>query len=161
MTRTLALVLASLIPLAALAADPETANPELPPPDEIFRPAGDTELDEFLWAFRALVVFANGSDDPRYLQQIDLLRDGEELLADREVVVLSDTDPAARLPIRLALRPRDFQVVLVDKDGVIMLRKPFPSTVREITRSIDRTPLRLREVEERRQERHKEQSGQP
>jgi len=66
------------------------------------------------------------------------------------VVVLMDTDPAARSPIRTKLRPRGFQMVLVDKDGVVKLRKPFPWSVREITRSIDKTPMRLREVEERR-----------
>jgi len=152
MTRTLALVLASLfplatlIPLAALAADPVQTDP-----DGIFRPAGDTELDSFLWTARPIVVFADTPADPRFQQQIELLKADEARLADRDVVVLMDTDPAARSPIRTKLRPRGFQMVLVDKDGVVKLRKPFPWSVREITRSIDKTPMRLREVEERRE----------
>lgn len=145
MTRTLALVLASLIPMTSLAAD--TAMPQA---DGIFQPAGDTELDSFLWTARPIVVFADSPADPRFQQQIDLLKQEEALLADRDVVVLTDTDPAARSPIRTKLRPRGFQMVLVDKDGVIKLRKPFPWSVRDITRNIDKTPLRQREVEERR-----------
>lgn len=148
MTRTLAIVLASLIPMAALAADPAQT-----PPDGIFRPAADLELDSFLWTSRPIVVFADTAADPRFQEQIELLKKEEPLLADRDVVVLTDTDPAARSPIRTKLRPRGFQMVLIDKDGGVKLRKPFPWSVREITRTIDKTPMRLREVEERRNNR--------
>ena len=58
--------------------------------------------------------------------------------------------PDAKLPLRQRLRPRGFMLVLVGKDGVVELRKPLPWTVREITRSIDKMPIRQREVEERR-----------
>jgi len=47
MTRTLAIVLASLIPMTALAADSN-----LPQADGIFRPVGDATLDDFLWVAR-------------------------------------------------------------------------------------------------------------
>jgi len=153
MTHIPALVLASLIavttqfPQTALAADPAQTDP-----DGISRPAGDLELDSFLWTARPIVVFADSPADPRFLQQIELLQDGVAMLADRDVVVLTDTDPDARTPIRMKLRPRGFQMVLVDKDGGVKLRKPHPSSVREITRSIDKTPMRQREVEERREE---------
>jgi hypothetical protein len=131
--------------MAALAGDPAT-----PEAHGIFRPAGETELESFLWSARIIVVFADAPADPRFQQQIDLLMEDEQRLVDRDVLVLTDTDPDARLPIRLKLRPRGFQMVLVDKDGVVKLRKPFPWSVREITRSIDKTPMRQREVEERR-----------
>jgi hypothetical protein len=71
-------------------------------------------------------------------------------LRTRDVVVLTDTDPAARSPLRQKLRPRGFMLVLVGKDGGVKLRKPLPWTVREITRTIDKMPIRQREVEERR-----------
>lgn len=64
------------------------------------------------------------------------------------MIVLTDTDPAARSPLRLRMRPRGFMLVLVDKEGGIELRKPFPWDVREITRSIDKMPLRQREIRE-------------
>jgi len=39
----------------------------------------------------------------------------------------------------------------MDKDGGVKLRKPSPRTVREISRTIDQTPMRLQEVEDRRE----------
>ena len=147
-TRTLAIVLASLLPLAVMAADPAQ-----PVENDIFRPTNGATLDSFRWVARPIVVFADSPADPRFQQQIDLLQDDEAMLADRDVVVLTDTDPAAKSALRTKLRPRGFQMVLIDKDGGVKLRKPSPWTVREITRIIDQTPLRLREVEERREKR--------
>lgn len=145
MTRLIAIVFSALIPLAAMAADGAA-----PADDAYVRPAGESELSEFLWVKRAIVVFADTPADPRFQQQIDMLLEGENMMRDRDVVVLTDTDPAARSPIRTQLRPRGFQMVFVDKDGVVKLRKPGPWSVREISRSIDKTPLREREVRERR-----------
>ena len=70
--------------------------------------------------------------------------------ADSDVVILTDTDPAAMLPIRKKLRPRGFSMVLVAKDGRVLLRKPHPWDIRELTRSIDKLPARQREIRERR-----------
>ncbi len=146
MNKTLALVFSALIPLAAMAAD-GTA----PADDEYVRPVGDSELSDFMWTHRPIVVFADTPADPRFQQQIDMLLDGEDAMRDRDVVVLTDTDPSARSAIRSKLRPRGFQMVFVDKDGVVKLRKPSPWSVREIGRSIDKTPLREREIRERRE----------
>jgi hypothetical protein len=40
-------------------------------------------------------------------------------------------------------------MVLIGKDGEVELRKPFPWTVREVSRSIDKMPIRQREMGER------------
>ena len=141
----LALVLSTLMPLAAIAG--ENTDPEEP---GIMRPAGDSDLSEFLWIKRPIVVFADTPADPRFEQQIDLLLKGIDELKARDVVILTDTDPAARSPLRLKLRPRGFMLVLVGKDGRVQLRKPLPWSVREITRSIDKNQVRQREIEERR-----------
>lgn len=148
MTRILALVLSAFLPFAAVAA--ETLDPAT---SELIRPAGDSDLSEFLWINRVIVVFADSPADPRFHQQMEMLRDGLDMLAERDVVVLTDTDPTEKSPARQMLRPRGFQMALVDKDGGIKLRKPSPRSVREITRSIDSTPGRQREVEERREAR--------
>lgn len=145
MTRTLAFVFSALFPLAALAADGSA-----PADEEFVRPVGDSDLSEFLWVNRPIIVFADTPADPRFQQQIDMLLDGEDAMRDRDVIVLTDTDPSARSPIRSKLRPRGFQMVFVDKDGVVKLRKPSPWSVREIGRSIDKTPLREREIRDRR-----------
>lgn len=143
----LAFVLAAFLPLATVAA-PALGDEEMP----LIRPAGDHDLHDFMWIHRVLVVFADSPADPRFQDQVEMLKQGEAELRDRDVVVLTDADPATRSAARLKLRPRGFQLALVDKDGVVKLRKPSPWSVREISRSIDKTPERQREVEERREQ---------
>ncbi len=110
-------------------------------------PADEAELSDFKWTARVLVVFADSPLDPSFSDQIALLAERPDALFERDVVVLTDTDPDARSPIRLELRPRGFALVVVDKDGRVMFRKPAPWDVREITRAIDKTPLRQQEIE--------------
>ena len=145
----MALVFAAFLPIAAFATD--GADPS---DDGYIRPSGDSDLTEFLWINRVLVVFADTPADPKYQQQIEILRDGRAMMEDRDVVVLTDTDPAARSPARTRLRPRGFGLVWVDKDGTIKLRRPSPRSVREIAASIDKTAMRAEEVRERRAERN-------
>lgn len=145
MKRILGIVFLALFPAVTLAADTaDTGEPAL------IRPAGDSDLSEFLWTNRPIVVFADTPADPRFKDQVAMLSAEIARLAERDVIVLTDADPAAKSPLRRKLRPRGFALVLVDKDGSVVLRKPLPLTVREITRTIDKMPMRLREVEERR-----------
>ncbi len=53
--------------------------------------------------------------------------------------------------LRTKLRPRGFMLVLMGKDGEVKLRKPLPWTVRELSRSIDKMPMRQREEREGRE----------
>ena len=114
--------------------------------ETLFRPADMPDLSEFLWKKRPVLVFANSPDDPSFVEQIELLQAREPALTERDVVVLTDTDPEARSALRLKMRPRGFMLVIVGKDGGIKLRKPFPWDVREISRSIDKMPIRQREI---------------
>jgi hypothetical protein len=104
------------------------------------------ELADLLWIARPLVVFADSPNDPRFTQQLALLEERMPELVDRDVVVLTDTDPAAEGPLRQELRPRDFNVVLIDKDGTVAQRRPAPVTAREIINLIDRMPSRRQET---------------
>ncbi len=106
-------------------------------------------LDEFKWISRVVVVFADSAQDPAFAKQMTLLQDRSEELVIRDVVVLFDTDPAARGEIRQALRPRGFSLVLISKEGRVELRKPKPWSVRELKRSIDKMPLRQQEIRDR------------
>lgn len=108
--------------------------------------ASVTDLSEFKWKNRPVVVFADSPDDPAFIEQMERLAAGAVELTERDVVVIVDTDPAARSDIRLKMRPRGFMLTLVGKDGEIKLRKPFPWSVREISRSIDKMPMRQREI---------------
>jgi hypothetical protein len=133
-----------LIPAPLLAQEDTAVEAEATP---LIQSAGDTELSTFKWQSRIIAVFADSTLDPSYNEQISLLEARPDALLERDVVVLTDTDPEARSPLRTALRPRGFALVIVDKDGRVMLRKPDPWDVREITRAIDKTPLRQQEME--------------
>ena len=135
---------------AAEGATDAAAEPEAPrgTPDLPYR-GDEVELSQFLWTARPVVVFADTEADPAFQRQMELLRDRPEALAERDVVVIVDTDPDGRSAVRTTLRPRGFMLAILGKDGQVALRKPSPWDVREITRTIDRMPLRRQEVRER------------
>lgn len=112
--------------------------------------AADVTLEQFQWVKRLVVVFADTPADPRFAEQMRLLLARPGDLVERDVVVITDTDPSAATGIRKALRPRGFALVLVGKDGGVKLRKPAPWDTRELSRSIDKMPLRQEELRERR-----------
>ena len=109
----------------------------------------DIQLDQFKWTARPFVVLAESPSDPRFAEQMSLLRKDPEPLVDRDVIVLVDTDPNAESELRKKLRPRGFMLVLIGKDGGVKLRKPFPWSVRELSRAIDKLPIRQQELRSR------------
>ena len=144
-------LMTALAPITGYAAGLNSA-----PPVEVWQAAPETvfdatevTLDEFLWIARPIVVFADTPADPRLVQQLDLLRERMDALVDREVVVIVDTDPRTPSPVRSELRARGFMVVLIAKDGSVVLRKPDPWDVRELSRAIDKIPLRQQELKAR------------
>ncbi len=143
-------VLATAAALAASLATPAAAQGAEVPPELVITEAGEQLLESFLWQARLLVIFADSPNDPRFVQQMGYIADRPEDLLSRDVVVITDTDPSANSPIRAALRPRGFDLVLIGKDGSKYLRKPLPWDVREITRSIDKMPLRQQELRDSR-----------
>ncbi|SHG43167.1 DUF4174 domain-containing protein [Cognatishimia maritima] len=134
----------------ALAQDQEV---EATTPSIFFDAGGiDSGLDisEFQWINRLVVVFSDSPADPRFVQQMEMLEARPDELAERDVIVLSDSNPAAESALRTKYRPRGFMMVLVGKDGTVYLRKPLPWDVREISRSIDKLPTRQQEIRDRR-----------
>lgn len=111
--------------------------------------AAEVDLADFQWIARPVVVFANSPLDPAFAEQMEAIAVEGDRLAERDVVVIVDTDPAARSAIRTKLRPRGFMLALIAKDGQVNLRKPIPWTVRELSRSIDKMPIRQREIRDR------------
>lgn len=139
---------------AALLAFPAAAADTLPLVDRWemdrtqFFDAADVDLGELLYVARPVVVFANSPRDPAFVEQLDELTAELDQLAERDVIIVLDTDPEGRSDLRQRLRPRGFMMVLIGKDGQVKLRKPLPWTVREISRSIDKMPMRRREMRE-------------
>lgn len=112
--------------------------------------AADVTLDDLIWQARPLVVFGQSPSDPQFVQQMALLLDDVERLGERDVIIITDTNPDEPSALRLQLRPRGFMLALLGKDGTVALRKPSPYTVRELSRSIDKMPLRQQEISDRR-----------
>lgn len=137
------LVLSCFLPLAAAAQD--APAPAFGPVD-----AAGVTLDDFLWLKRPIVVFADTPNDPAFQRQMQRITADLGPLEERDVVILTDTDPAARTEVRQRLRPRGFSLVLMDKDGEVKRRNPAPWGVRDITHAIDRFPLRRQEMLEQR-----------
>ena len=106
-----------------------------------------TALEGYRWLNRLIVVFSDSPNDPRFTEQTELLRSLPSELLERDVIVLTDTDPSAQTRLRQKLRPRGFVMVIIGKDGGVKLRKPLPWSVREISRAIDKMPLRQREIQ--------------
>lgn len=115
-----------------------------------FFDAADVTMAELQWLLRPLVVFADSPNDPRFQQQIELLAERPDDLAERDVIIIIDSNPAAENAVRTQLRPRGYMMALVGKDGRVALRKPTPWSVRELSRSIDKMPSRQQEIIDRR-----------
>ena len=129
-----------------LAATASFANETEVNDDAIILKGAEINLDDFLWVNRPIVVLADSPDDPRFLEQLRLLEERLPDLKERDVVVITDTDPSQKTDLRQALRPRGFMQVLNGKDGGIQRRKPSPWSVREISRVIDKMPMRRQEI---------------
>ena len=112
--------------------------------------AADITPEDFIWQARPLVVFAQSDQDPLFTRQIALLTARIDELALRDVIIITDTDPQNPSALRKQLRPRAFMLTLIGKDGRTALRKPAPWDVRELTRAIDKMPLRQQEIRDRR-----------
>jgi hypothetical protein len=145
MKHLLPLVIA-VFPVAGAWAETAVSQPQ----DSLFVEMDEISLDDFKWKKRPVVVFADSELDPAFETQMLLLRERQEELRARDVVVIVDTEPEPISDLRRKLRPRGFMLVLMSKDGTVNVRKPFPWDVREITRSIDKMPIRKREIKEQR-----------
>ena len=145
------LVLLLLVPVPLWAenapASVEPAAQETPAVGPIA--AADVMLDELMFLRRPVVVFADSPADPTFIRQMQLIERDLPALDQRDVVVIVDTDPAAKSAIRQKLRPRGFSLVLMEKDLKPVIRKPLPWDVREIVAAIDKFPLRRQEMLER------------
>lgn len=151
MNKILSLMLAGMMTLSSTAWAQEREN-ETTIDDlsvDMVRSAQDVTLSDFLWIKRPVVVFAESPADPRYVQQMQFLLDELEALDARDVVIITDTNPDARSSVRIKLRPRGFMLALIGKDGQVEQRKPLPWSVRELSRAIDKMPLRQQEINDR------------
>jgi len=108
--------------------------------------AEDDPIAAYKWEARPVIIFADSEKDPRFQRQVANLAARSDDMTERDVVILMDTDPGADSALRKMFRPRDFQILLIGKDGEIKLRRPHPITAEDLNRQIDRMPIRRREM---------------
>ena len=104
-------------------------------------------IAEYKWVSRPLVIFADSPFDPRFVLQMEMLAEDPAVMEERDVIILTDTDVDAYGPLRERLRPYEFTLVLLDKEGNVVLRKSTPWTPRELSRAIDKLPIRKDEID--------------
>ena len=142
--------LISLLLPASLSAEDVSTVDEKTLSQEIILPGDAVDLEDLIWTKRPVIVFADSPNDPRFIQQMEFIEERLEDLNDRDVIVLTDTARGEDTALRLKLRPRGFMLVMIGKDGGVYLRKPLPWDVREISRVIDKMPMRQQEIRDRR-----------
>ena len=141
MIRAYILVLTMFLPFPVLAQEGRG--------DGMVMDAAGVTLAEFLWIKRPVLIFADNPNDPAFRRQIELIEADEGELAEYDVVVIADANPAGRSFLRQKFRPRGFGLILLDKDGEVKIRKPLPWDVREITHAIAKFPLTRAEMLDR------------
>jgi hypothetical protein len=150
LANVLAPLLIAILPVSALATDgleSDVGSVDLWNEDRgRYFTSDEVTLDDFKWIARPVVIFADTPADPAFSRQIELLNERLEELKIRDVLLITDTDRDEPSDLRRKLRPRGFMLTLIGKDGEVKLRKPFPWDVRELTRSIDKMPLRKQEI---------------
>ncbi len=153
------LVFALIFPLTLGASEgveqnaPEMAAEDVAPnPDEelLFLDARDTDVRDFIWTRRLLVVMADTPDDPQFTRQLEALRARDMDFVERDAVVIFDAHPEDNSPLRQVMRPRGFMTAIIDKDGEVKARRPAVRSARELVAVIERFPTRRQEVLERR-----------
>jgi hypothetical protein len=101
-----------------------------------------------LWKFRPLIVFSSPGGEKLSRAQQALFEEMESQVADRDMkllVVRQEDHPWRK---RFSIQEKDFEVVLVGKDGGVKMRSNQPLTPAEVFQEIDRMPMRRREMRE-------------
>ena len=112
--------------------------------DSLFQPLSPrvSDLTQYRWHNRPLVIFAPSKTDPAYITQMSMLEKQQAELAERDIIVLIDTSPTANGTLRKQLNPKGFEVVLVGKDGGMKLRETTPLDTEVLLSTIDKMPMR-------------------
>ncbi len=104
---------------------------------------------------RALLLFAASEQDPFYLQQRMTLAAHTSEMQDRDLVVISvlgkpeHDEQQTELRRRFHVRPGEFTLILVGKDGGEKLRRHTPLSAEQLEQTIDAMPMRRDEIRQK------------
>lgn len=103
-------------------------------------------LDALKWRARPVLVFADDPANAAYRAQLALLRKARAGLEERDITVFGDAEPGSSEALRARLKVEGFTLVLIGKDGGVKLRADSPVAPEDLFRTIDRMPMRQREM---------------
>lgn len=114
---------------------------------------GQGNLPRYQGKNRLLLVFVPSKSDPRRQKQNALLHNSAEAFRNRDLVRLDylETSGANGAAVRAhhGIKPGQFRVLLIGKDGHMASGSPIPIAVSELTSQIDRMPMRRDEMRRR------------
>jgi hypothetical protein len=112
----------------------------------------DDPLAKYRWKNRLVLVFAPAGTSPERTEQRRLLQARQLDADERDLLVLDvlpDSPGAAALRQRFNVKPQEFRVLLIGKDGGEKLRREKPVPPQELFDLIDSMPMRQGEMREK------------
>ncbi len=108
---------------------------------------------------RLLLVFAPSKTDPRWQAQNTLLARSATDFKERDLLRFDylehGGDKGAALRTHYGVKPGQFRVLLIGKDGHVASGGLTPFSLHELTEQIDRMPMRREEMRRAEERRHK------
>ncbi len=99
---------------------------------------------------RLLLVFAPSKSDPRWRTQNALLAGSAAAFQDRDLLRFDYLEhggnEGAAIRTRYGVKPGQFRVLLIRKDGYVASGGPTPISLQSLTEQIDRMPMRREEM---------------
>lgn len=119
--------------------------------------AAPNDLKTYRWLERVVLVFAGNAADPRLLAQRLAVQTLTHAADDRDLVLVEVVGAraapapfdAAALRRRFHVSPAAFRVLLIGKDGVVMLDQTSVLSAARLAKTIDAMPMRQEELKRR------------
>ena len=110
------------------------------------------DLSQYRGRNRLLLIFAPSASDPRWRRQNALLADSRAQFTDRDLLRFDFLEHGRRgeeARARYGVKPGQFRVLLIGKDGHVASGGPTPISLADLSRQIDRMPMRQAEMRRR------------
>lgn len=118
------------------------------------------DLASYHWKNRVIIISAPSTENEKYRIQRGELDNRTEGVLDRDLLVLDlfdneqsrmgdlflTYDDVSKLKKLFGLKPDQFQIILIGKDGTIKLRSDKPVPASKLFRLIDTMPMRKEEM---------------
>lgn len=119
--------------------------------EDMFQPLSPERADlrAYRWQKRVLLIFSPSEHDPDFRATLSALRSRSSALADRHLLVLTDTVPEAEGRLRGRFGASGFRIIRVGKDGGVKLDRASRVPPDDLFALIDAMPMRRQEIRDR------------